>query len=285
MRCEEARDRLLDLVYEELPPEDALALRRHAEACPVCAEELRAIEATLGALDAWGQLPVGEPFRPAPALEALRAARSRRHFWSRWAERGGPWEVWVPALGGIAFAALSFFLLRDYVTAAGLSATTHVLLGVLSGGLWAGLCHLALRERTWAAPVRLQPTAWAVLIATFLTCVLLYLAPVTSLLARPPLAWLLEGGATSKAMAYLLLGMLYAAIPFAAGGWVAGRRIRDRLLPHAVAGVCIYLLMIAPDLGVVCAPFGLGIYLSMLAGTALGGLGGAFAGLSLVRRA
>lgn len=284
MRCEEAREQLVHLVYEELPPEDAVALRGHTDACPACARELRTLEATLGAISAWGQLPIDQRFRPAPALQAMMAARPGRHFWARLTKASGPWEFCPSALCGILFAGLSFLFLKDYLAAADLSATTHLFLGILSGGLCAGLFHIGLRGAQRPMGLHLQPTAWAVLIAMFLTCLLLYIIPVRALLARPPLAWLLDSspGGLGKELAYLVIGAAYAAIPFLVGGLAAGRRIRDRLLPHAVAGACIYLAVIAPGLAVVCAPFGLSIYVTMLGGAATGAFGGALTGLWLM---
>lgn len=281
MRCEDAREQLVHLVYDELPSEVTMALRSHADACPACARELRSLEATLAAIDGWGELAVGHPVHSAASLEALRTARARHGRRSRLVERWRPLELCLPALCGIAFGALTFFLLRDYVAAADLSATTHVFLGVLSGGLCAGLFHIALRGAQWPAGLQIQPTAWAVLAAMFLTCLLLYAIPVPTVLTRPPLAWLLEinPGGAGKALAYLVVGAVYAAIPFVVGGLATGRRIGERLLPHAVVGACVYLAAIAPGLAVVCAPFGLGIYLSMLGGAGIGGLGGALVGL------
>lgn len=284
MRCEEAREQLVHLLYEELPPEEAAVIRGHAQICSACARELRALEDTLGAIGAWGQLPVGQPFRPATTLQALRVAWARQRRWSRFAQRYRQWDIGPPVLCGIAFAALNFFLLKDYVAAAGLSASSHVFLGVLSGGLCAGLFYIALRGGQAPARLNPQPTAWAVLIAMGLTCLLLYLIPVPALLIRPPLGWLLEAspGGVGKDLAYLVMGAGYAAIPFVLGGLVAGRRIRERLLPHAVGGACMYVAAIAPGLAIVCAPFSLAIYLSMLAGAGMGGFGGALAGLWLM---
>lgn len=287
MQCEEARPQLLDLLYEELPAEEeATLVRRHCETCAACAQELRALEATLGAIDAWGHVPVGEPFRPAPALQALRSAQARQPRWFRAVGRGGPWEVCLSALCGVAFAALTMFLLRDYVAAAALSAPTHVILGVLSGGLCAGLVHLALRGGQAPGGLRLQPTAWAVLIAIFLTCLLLGLVPLPTLLARPVVARFLgvTASGAGSTLGYLVLGGAVAAVPFLIGGLAAGRRIRERLLPHAVAAACVYVVVIAPGLAIVCAPLGLAVYMSMLGGGAIGGLGGVLAGLWLITR-
>lgn len=284
MRCEDAREQLVDLVYDELPPEATMALRDHTDTCPACARELRALEATLGAIGAWGQLPIGQPFRPAPALQTMMTAGPGRHFWSRFTAAFRSWDFCPSAICGMIFAALTFFLLKDYIAAAELPATTHVFLGVLSGGLCAGLFHIALRGGQRPMGLRLQPTAWAVLIAAFLTCLLLYLIPLPVLLMRPPLAGLSETGpwGAGKEMAYFLMGVAYAAIPFVVAGMVASRRIRERLVPHAVAGACMYLLVVAPGLAIVCAPFNFGVYLSMLGGSGLGGLGGALAGLGLM---
>ena len=43
MNCEQAHDKLIDLVYGELPPAEAEAVRTHAEACAACGAELAAL--------------------------------------------------------------------------------------------------------------------------------------------------------------------------------------------------------------------------------------------------
>lgn len=69
MICRITKANLEDLLLdrESVPAE----VRKHAQECPECKEELAALEATMNALDAW------EAPEPSPFFEARMAARVR----------------------------------------------------------------------------------------------------------------------------------------------------------------------------------------------------------------
>jgi hypothetical protein len=80
MNCEQARARLLDLVYDELPDgAERAALHGHVAGCPACRTELEELGVTRRFLAAWDDAPPAA----APALPNRRtpaAARPLLHF-------------------------------------------------------------------------------------------------------------------------------------------------------------------------------------------------------------
>ena len=52
MNCTESRATLTPLLYDDLPPEQAAALRDHLAACPACREEETALRQVVGHLSA-----------------------------------------------------------------------------------------------------------------------------------------------------------------------------------------------------------------------------------------
>jgi hypothetical protein len=61
MDCPDFRDDLLELLYEEATPEARRRLEQHMEACAACRDELRALRALRGQLQAWRVPVVGAP--------------------------------------------------------------------------------------------------------------------------------------------------------------------------------------------------------------------------------
>lgn len=53
MECAEVKNRLVELLYDELPADDRDALEKHLDSCPNCAAEYRALLRTRDALDRW----------------------------------------------------------------------------------------------------------------------------------------------------------------------------------------------------------------------------------------
>jgi putative zinc finger protein len=74
LECRHVDERLLDFVYDELPPEDRAEVAAHVEACGRCAAEVRSMTGTRAALRA---LPDEEPSAAATTRILHEAARPR----------------------------------------------------------------------------------------------------------------------------------------------------------------------------------------------------------------
>ncbi len=124
MNCAEVKERLIDFLYDEMPPEARAALAEHLQGCPTCQKEVASFERTLGSARAalGGSLAQEPPARvhlavlqaaraaveQAPAVEPkLTALRKEPGFFARlWRT---PWLL--PAFGA-ASVAVAVFLVR-----------------------------------------------------------------------------------------------------------------------------------------------------------------------------
>jgi hypothetical protein len=106
MSHEEMQERLLDLLYGELPPREARQVEDHAASCEACRAELERMRATRGLMASLPEEPAperGERILLAAAREAARR-RAARPWLPRWA--------WTGALAAslVAVGAVSYRL-------------------------------------------------------------------------------------------------------------------------------------------------------------------------------
>jgi len=82
MNCNEARELLPALLYDNAPLENANAVRAHVTCCPACRQEFAELERVRNALDAVAvpavSVDVSRVFQQAAALQQRRARRWRR---------------------------------------------------------------------------------------------------------------------------------------------------------------------------------------------------------------
>jgi len=65
VNCNDVRERLVNLLYDELEAAERTEVKRHLDACGGCAEEIASLRGTLAALDAW-DLPSGNAANARP---------------------------------------------------------------------------------------------------------------------------------------------------------------------------------------------------------------------------
>jgi len=86
MRCDEIRERLVDLLYSERgTPAASPELKAHVESCPACRKELEELKGVQGALRAWEDEPPLRPVR-VPATQS------------------SPKSLWFPSFRMLGFA-------------------------------------------------------------------------------------------------------------------------------------------------------------------------------------
>ncbi len=100
MRCDEIRERFVELLYDERgTPPASPELRAHIDSCPDCRKELEELKGLQGTLRAWKDEP---PLRPAWIPETRTSLAARRF---------SPWKVLryagIAALVTLACLALS----------------------------------------------------------------------------------------------------------------------------------------------------------------------------------
>ncbi len=280
MNCREVQELLIHYLYDECSAPEQGAVEGHLQACHPCQEELAALKRTLQALDLW-EVPSPEPSPESVTMGLLKPAGRLKGS----PLPGRPFvEPLISIAGGTLWALASLLLLRKYLDASAFPPVVHLLLGVLSGGLFAGLSHLALwgsggvlGGRLGTTGPSLKVTARAALLTIGLACLTFY--------AVPP-GWIFRWGGldSSPALGYFIVGGTYTTLAALVAGLFVGKRLEQRLLPHALLATCLYIAVMAPGLALICTPFGLAVYLSLLAGSALGGLLGALGGFGVAWR-
>lgn len=100
MRCEEIRERLVELLYDDHgAAPDAAELRAHVRSCPACSRELEELAGVRKALGLWQDEPLLRPVEIPQALAAFRHRRPAARILARYAA--------VAALVVLAFLALA----------------------------------------------------------------------------------------------------------------------------------------------------------------------------------
>lgn len=107
---------LIDLYYEELPPEEQVTLRQHLHHCSACALEMRAVEQSLQLADV---LP-GAVVEPSEALRTslMAAFEAEQPAWRRlfnrlWDRFSSPVPTYKALLGGAFLAMVIQVLVPD----------------------------------------------------------------------------------------------------------------------------------------------------------------------------
>jgi hypothetical protein len=133
---------------------------------------------------------------------------------------------------------------------------------------------------------RCTGSAWGTLSAVLVTCVLLFVFPLAKVAgwAWPSLAGT-EGAVPPLSFPeFLVLGGGYALVGLFAGGLLVGRWVRGPLIYNALVAACLYIVVIAPALGVVCIPLTAAGMLGLALGSATGGLAGGTVGIGTLAR-
>ena len=288
MRCQEAREQLVHALYGELSEAEEAAVQEHLGACGECREELRALKATMKALDEWREVPLPATLHSVGRVSLAGALQAGRAW--RW---NAVFSYLAPVALGMALSLASLFLLREYLLANEFSSFTHVVLGISMGVLFSGLFQLAFKgkeilvqRKTGEVRLSLKATAWMAITAIGMVCVLAYMFPAPWVLQRVAFTLGPRGLADASFLrvAYFLLGAGYTSIAFFPGSLFVGRRLQGERLLHILVAACLYLIAIAPGLAVICLPFSLGIYLSMLGGSVVGSMIGSAFGIWIAAR-
>jgi plasmid stability protein len=81
MRCDEIRERFVELLYDEKgTPSASPELREHMRACPACRQELKELSAVRQVLRTWEDEP---PLRPVVVPQRAPLLHSRQPAWWR----------------------------------------------------------------------------------------------------------------------------------------------------------------------------------------------------------
>lgn len=281
MECSKIKDQLIDYWYNELTKEEAGTVRKHLERCAICREELELLQRTHQWLNAWKEIT------PAPGLsqrlqEQLTQARPRAKISSSVWKRP-LFKMGLSTACGVLTAILSVFILSGNMPTTGLSPKSLLICGILWSAAYSilfCLAFLGIRTRREEGSVQEPgsylfqaaiPALIAVLVATLITSLVLSKSPQLNEI-KLFLDNLLDP--LSDSMRYFLLGSMTSLFSLFIGSLILGRRLSVTPLVQGSLAACLFTMAVAPPLSVLCIPFTLGIYTSLLFGSFLGALTG-----------
>lgn len=265
MNCGEARDLLVDLLYEELDADNRASVAAHLEACPDCRLDWRRLQALATAADRWSA-------PPAPRGIAERAL-IRVHA----EERGAPAPVSLPTvlvwrlLAGGAAALVSLMLVAGITNRAATSVRL-ALIGVVWTILYSGVLLAGSHPR-------LRGLARAAVAAAG---VALVLAPLMTIprVVEVCASWMRSGQHSAPlALVLIVVAAGYTAAPLLVGVLAARREQQRGWLVDGLKLSGLYALLIAPAVYLECVALPLEVTALWMTGALLGTAAGGPIGL------
>jgi hypothetical protein len=285
MDCKRIRGQLTHYILGELPAWEALAVEEHLEQCPECQQEWQLFQRTTQILDAW------EEVTPPPDLTArllARLARERPQKRPAWAAyfKGRTAlgrSVWAAIWGGMA-AGASFLIVEQNVSHPHLSPPILLLCFLLWAVVYPGLFRLAFAEPAAASGRARAGTLWrclqraapAALLAAGMMAIVSFAFPLLGAATLQDLTGLVRAsvGGVPDSVVYVAFGALSALVSLLPASVLAARLLPGLSPARSLVAVCLFMVAVAPELLIVCVPLTLGVYASLLAGSAAGALAG-----------
>lgn len=269
MNCDQIRERLVDLLYEELDHEERGAVTGHLESCTACQSRWARVRAVASAADRWSAPPVSRGIAERALVRVTAEQRAPR------APRLSPAVIAARLLLGGGASLVSLLLVagvaNGQTTAVG-AAALAVIWTVLYSGLLLASHHPSIRS---LAPAALVGTAGA-----------LVLVPVLSI---PSVVEACERWATAAqssapfTLVLLVVAAGYTAGPLVVGGLIGSGAHDRRGVVDGVKLSLLYGLMIAPAVYLQCLSLPLEITALWMSGAVLGAALAGPASLHLAR--
>lgn len=256
MNCTRVQDRLVDLLYEELPPEDRASITAHLEACPDCLSRWNRLRAVASAADRWSAPPVSRGIAERALVRvAAEQHTARKSMWSSSAIVGRV------LLGG--GAALLSLLLVAGVMSRQASVVGIGALGVLWTVLYSGVFllshHPAVRGLTRAALIGAGVALIVVPAATVPDLVEACARWVRAAQSSAPLTVVL-----------VVVAAGYTAGPLLAGALLSRTKPERKWIVRGLKLSALYALMVAPAVALQCVALPLEVMAVWMTGALMG---------------
>ncbi len=257
--CRDARERMVDHVYRELPADEAADLEGHLATCHGCREEWERLRRDLTRLDAWtAPLPPGGlRDRVLADLARRRAEAAERHLVAFRPERVG-----AATLSGAVAAGISLLL----VSGAGSAALPPVGFGVV-GAVWATFYAGALvlaGSRPFGAAARAALTGAGIAMILAAPLAIPRVVEVCARLVRG------ASGTVVFGVVVMVVAVGYTAGPLLIGGLAFGGATTGHRLAEGAKRSALYALLVAPAVYVQCLSQPLDVTAVWMAGAILG---------------
>ena len=292
--CGTIEKQLIHYLYGELTPEESLEVSRHLETCNNCRKEFEALQMTVGILSKW------QDITPAQELRDKLFKRISRESWSWWVRIGNyiltanlALKTVFSVVFGVLSAFLSVFIITRYVTPTHLSPESLLICGIVWSGAYIALFGLALNRKGSGVTIKgvkfdlthlARGALVSIAIATTLVSVSLCLVLETSQVSNFKALFGTLFGEFHRGFVYFSAGSVLALASLFTGSLILKKGSASHPFVHCLLATCLFTLAIAPGLTVICIPFTLGIYLSLLSGSGFGALLGSTVGFLLFRK-
>jgi hypothetical protein len=266
MNCGQARELLVDLLYEELDVADRASVGAHFEACPSCEARWRQIRAAAAAADRWAAPPV-----PRGVAERALVRVAGQH--STRTPMVAPGAIAGRVLLGAGAALLSLLLVAGVAS----RETTVVGAGVVATvwtALYAGLLILSQHPS-------IRGLVRAALIAAGAS---LLLVPATTIpgVVEACERWVQAArGSAPMALILMTIAAAYTAGPLVLGAAAARRESAREWIADGLKLSGLYALLIAPAVALQCVALPLDTTALWMAGALAGCAAAGPAGLRL----
>ncbi len=295
MTCENVRDVLPEYIYEEGEPDFRKQVSEHLASCDGCREEHARLRQVKGVLDAWEAPEVSKGLADGVLRETIHSRPSSVDRIAEWIGfQPAAWRAGLSAGGGILASVLAILLVSRMIGGDVLSLR----LVVVSGTYWAvafWALFLGCLQR-WERPRRSRispakaPDPRAVCLSVLLAMGVGGLfAYGSSALGVEPVR-LLRTLAPSIPRSALLLciffvvGGVFSLVSQFFGVFATVRGLEGSPLIFGLAAGCVFTVVLAPAVSIVCVPFTLGVFASTFAGSWVGAVAGGTLAFRLRRR-
>lgn len=285
MDCEEAKALVADLLSGDILEWGEKSLMAHLATCKVCSHEKEGLERVWRNIGALPELEVPADLRDATMSrfeEMLQRERPRLSW------MGFLWEDWVPKplaaiFGGVAMAVFSLWVLRGVTALEQLNDEVIF----LCAALWTGVLAATFLLATGNLPGLGFTWQWASrvgLLSLGLTMLGTFLCPKMNLIhwweTLPPGRFLLNFGPAISQGAF---GIIYSFLPFSIALYFLGRKMKGKLLPHALSAGGFFLVLLLPAIYLQASPLSSAAIQTWVAGSIFGILIGALSGAGIYK--
>lgn len=285
MDCKEAKVLIVTLLSGDISEREKESLLAHLATCKVCSHEKEGLERVWRNIGALPELEVPADLRDA-TLSRFEEMFQREKL--RLSRKGFLWQDWIPKplaaiFGGVAMAVFSLWVLRGVTALEQLSGEVVFLCAALWTGILAGTFLLA----TGSFPALGFGWQWASrvgLVSLGVTMSGTVLCPKMNLIhwweTLPPGQFLLSFG---SAVSHGAFGIIYSFLPFSIALYFLGRKMKGKLLPHALSAGGFFLVLLLPAIYLQASPLSSAALQTWVAGSIFGILIGVLTGAGAYR--
>jgi len=285
--CNEIKEKLLDLVSNNLSVSETQAVQEHLKNCQSCAAEKKAIEEIWISLSSFDEVYVPDTLREK-TLGRVYAESDKKGWWAASVKRFIPLDL-KQTVAAIIFS-IAMILIYGFIL------IQRVNLEYLTNGefltaivVWSGLLISAFSLLFMGYrihKINLRFAAAVGIAATGLTMLGALFCPEETFFQM----WMDSNIGTAIAKAtglvgsHLFLGILYGFLPAIFSATILGFKFKENLPRNALAASFSFVILMLPAAYIQCEYLSLwAIMMGFIVGSLSGAIGGIFTGLGITR--